>query len=128
MVQRTMTRKCNERRASCKTRNWLPIAAFAALAACSPKGAEPAPAPVIAGGWQVADPAGESIIGAARHVAGQLPPGHGALAEVVSAETQVVAGTNIRMVLRLADGARWKAVVWHRLDGTFALTEAAPQP
>ena len=128
MVQRTMTRKCNERRPSCKTRNWLSMAAFAALAACSPKAAEPAPAPVIVGGWQAADPAGESIVGAARYAAGQLPPGHGALAEVLSAETQVVAGTNIRMVLRLADGSHWKAVVWHRLDGTFALTETEQQP
>lgn len=128
MVQRTIRRKCNERRASCKTRNWLSIAAFAALAACAPKPAEPAPVPVVVGGWQAADPADETVQTAARYAAGQLPSGHGALAEVVSAQTQVVAGTNIRMVLRLADGTRWQATVWQRLDGALSLTQAEPKP
>lgn len=128
MVQRTMTRKCIERRPSCKARNWLALAAFGALAACAPKVVAPVSAPMIAGGWQAADPKGEDIQAAAHFAAGQIPPGHGALAEVTSAETQVVAGTNIRMVLRLADRTRWKAVVWHRLDGTFTLTETGPIP
>ncbi len=86
------------------------------------------PVPQIVGGWQSADPGNEQINAAAHFAAGQMPPGHGGLADIVSAETQVVAGTNIHLVLRLADGSRWKATVWHRLDGTFVLTQAAPLP
>ena len=132
MVQRRMTRKCNDRAASCKTRNRLVLATVlalsATLAACSPKVAAPAPAPVITGGWQTADPRHEDVQAAARYAVGLVPKGHGALSEVTSAETQVVAGTNIRMVLRFADGSHWKATVWQRLDGTFMLTEAEPLP
>jgi hypothetical protein len=132
MVQCTMSRKCNERRSSCRTRNWLALAAYCALAACAPKAAGPAPAtapePAVVGGWQVADPRNEDIQAAARYAAGMVRAGNGGTAEVTSAETQVVAGINIRMVLRLADGSHWKATVWRRLDGTFALTEVGPQP
>lgn len=109
-------------------RNWLVIAGFGALAACAPKAVAPVPAPVVVGGWQAADPQGEDIQAAARYAAGLVRVGYGGTAEVTSAETQVVAGTNIRMVLRLADGSHWKATVWHRLDGSFALTEAEPLP
>lgn len=130
MVRRSMTRKCNDRAASCKTRNWVLLAGVLALAACAPKAAAPvpAPAPALAGGWQAADPKDEDVLAAASYAAGLVPAGHGAMAEVTSAETQVVAGTNIRMVLRFADGSHWKATVWHRLDGSFALTEAEPLP
>lgn len=88
----------------------------------------PASAPVVAGGWSAADPRDEDVQAAARYAAALVPKGHGGVAEVTSAETQVVAGTNIRMVLRFADGSHWKATVWQRLDGTFALTEAEPLP
>ena len=132
MVQCIMSRKCNERRPSCRTRNWLALAAYGALAACAPNAAGPAPAPAlepaVVGGWQVADPRIEDIQAAARYATGLLRAGNGGTAEVTSAETQVVAGTNIRMVLRLADGSHWKATVWRRLDGTFSLTEAGPLP
>ncbi|KPF79428.1 hypothetical protein [Novosphingobium sp. AAP93] len=108
------------------------LAAFFAVAACTPQADPPAPvpvpAPVLAGGWRVADPAGEDVQAAARYAASQLPTGGGAVAEVVSADTQVVAGMNIRMVLRLTDGSRWRVVVWRRLDDTFALTESAKIP
>lgn len=127
-----MSRKCNERRSSCRTRNWLALAAYGALAACAPNAAGPAPAPApepaVVGGWQVADPRNEEIQAAARYAAGLVRAGNGGTAEVTSAETQVVAGINIRMVLRLADGSHWKATVWRRLDGRFALTEAEPLP
>jgi hypothetical protein len=132
MVRRSMTRKCNERRSSCKTRIWVALAAIGALAAFVQNVAAPVPAPVpapvIVGGWHSADPNDAGIQAAARYAAGLVPQGHGALTEVTSAETQVVAGTNIRMVLRLADGSRWKATVWHRLDGTFALTDSQKLP
>jgi len=86
------------------------------------------PATVVTGGWQAADPKDEDVQAAAKYAAALVPPGHGALAEVSSAQTQVVAGTNIRMVLRFADGSHWKATVWQHLDGSFALTEAEPLP
>lgn len=100
----------------------------AGLAACAPKAAEPIVRPAIAGGWSIAEPASERVQAAARFAASQLPPGHGALAEVLSAQTQVVAGTNLRMALRMADGTRWNTLVWHRLDGTYALTDVQKAP
>jgi hypothetical protein len=128
MVQRTMTRKCNERRHGCKTRNLVFVALALGLAACTPKAVEPDLAPVIVGGWQAADPASDQVQAAAQFAAANLPRGRAMLAEVISASTQVVAGTNVRMVLRMADGTRWSAIVWQRLDSTSALTEAKPLP
>jgi len=46
-------------------------------------------------------------------------------AQLLAAERQVVAGTNYRMKLKLRDGSRWQAVVWHRLDGQYQVTETA---
>ena len=128
MMPSTRPRKCNERRPGCKTRNLLALVAVAALGACAPKAEAPVSAPPIAGGWQAADPQGERVRAAAQFAAANLPQGHGSLAEVASASTQVVAGTNYRLTLRMADGTRWNATVWHRLDGTHVLTEAAPIP
>ena len=132
MVRRTMTRKCNDRIASCKTRNrrvsLLVLTLATALAACAPKASGPAPAPLVGGGWQAADPSGEGVQAAARYAAAHLPQSHGALVEVTSAQTQVVAGTNRRMALRMADGTRWSVTVWHRLDGSFELTDAQQMP
>ena len=132
MVQRTISGNCNHRAGSCKTRTrWFFVLVMmlgAGLAACAPKEAAPVARPAIAGGWSIADPASERVQAAARFAASQLPPGHGALAEVLSVQTQVVAGTNLRMALRMADGTRWNTLVWHRLDGTHALTDAQQVP
>lgn len=83
---------------------------------------------MITGGWQAADPASEEVRQAATYAVSQLLAGHGALAEVRSAQTQVVAGTNYRMVLSLADGTMWEATVWRKLDGSYALTGRPPKP
>ena len=127
-----MTRKCNDRADGCILRNcWfavVPLILPAALAACAPKTAEPAPAAAVAGGWQSADPQGDGVQAAANYAAAHLPQSHGALAEVRSAQTQVVAGTNLRMDLRMADGTRWSVTVWRRLDGSFELTDAQQVP
>lgn len=132
MVRRTMTGKCNDRMPSCKTCNrWfgaLALALSATLAGCAPKAGEPAPVPVVAGGWQAADPQEAEVQAAAAFAAAHLPQGHGVLAAVRSAETQVVAGTNLRMALQMADGTRWAVTVWHRLDGAFELTEVRQVP
>lgn len=87
----------------------------------------PAPPP-LAGGWQAADPADEDVRAAADYAARLVPAGHGALNRIDQAEQQVVAGTNYRLVLAFADGQRWRATVWQRLDGHFALIEAEPLP
>ena len=84
--------------------------------------------PVVVGGWQAADPGGEGVQAAARHAAAHLPQPHGALVEVTSAQTQVVAGTNLRMALRMADGTRWNVTVWHRLDGSYEMTDTSQMP
>lgn len=83
---------------------------------------------MIVGGWQAADPASQSVQDAANYAVTQLPEGHGGLAEVRSAQTQVVAGTNFRMVLRLADGTMWEVMVWHKLDGSYAISGAQSKP
>lgn len=83
---------------------------------------------MIAGGWQTADPASEEVRQAAHYALTQLPAGHGALAEVRSAQTQVVAGMNYRMVMILVDGTIWEATVWRKLDGSYELTGRSPKP
>lgn len=99
------------------------------LTACAPA-MPPAvtPEPMIVGGWRVIDPNAEEVQAAAGYAAGHVPAGHGALAKVSSAQTQVVAGSNYRMTLHFADGSSWQATVWRQLDGSFALTEARPLP
>ncbi len=106
----------------------LSFALALGLSACHTGAPVSVPDPVIAGGWQAADPKDEDVQAAAKYAAGLVPAGHGALAEVSSVQTQIVAGTNIRMVLKFADGSHWQATVWQHLDGSFALTEAQPLP
>ncbi|MEQ1497280.1 MAG: cystatin domain-containing protein [Novosphingobium sp.] len=47
------------------------------------------------------------------------------LAKIERAESQVVAGTNYRLVVRLRDGTRWIMKIWHKLDGTIEVSELA---
>lgn len=132
MVRRTMTGKCNDRATSCKTRNRQPgmlaVVFAAALAACAPKASQPVPVPAIAGGWQAADPRGEGVQTAAAFAAAHLPQGHGGLVEIASAQSQVVAGTNLRMALLMTDGTQWSVTVWHRLDGGFEMIDTRQMP
>lgn len=106
---------------------WARMAALCLVGGCSGQKHDLPPVAIV-GGWQAVDPQDEDVQAAARYAAGLVPAGHGALAEVASAQTQVVSGTNIRMVLHFADGSQWQATVWQRLDGSFALTEAEPLP
>ena len=99
-----------------------------AIAACAQTPANPVQAPMIAGGWQAADPASGEVRQAANYALTQLPAGHGALAEVRSAQMQVVAGINYRMVLSLVDGTIWEATVLRKLDGSFELTGRSLKP
>jgi hypothetical protein len=79
------------------------------------------------GGWSaVAAPDGDrDVRAAAAAVMAYLPAGHATLAKVDIALRQVVAGNNYRLTLRLADGNKWSAFVWHKLDGSFAVSGVA---
>jgi hypothetical protein len=83
----------------------------------------PASLPVIVGGWSpiralAADP---EVRAAARAALTHLPH-HARLRRIESAERQVVAGMNYRVVLRLTSGQRWSATVWRKLDGTMLVS------
>lgn len=100
---------------------WPFTLVLAALAiACTPT----RPAPVIVGGWRAADPSDAEVEQAATFAAAQS----GApLDSVLAAATQVVAGTNYALTLRLGDGRRVRVTVWRRLDGGYELARnAAP--
>ncbi|WP_353228337.1 hypothetical protein [Novosphingobium sp.] len=83
------------------------------------------PPPPIVGGWQVVDHPDQDpeVRAAAQALVGQLPLRHHRLRAVETAQRQVVAGTNFRLVVRVAGHGRWSAVVWHRLDGTYAVAD-----
>lgn len=81
------------------------------------------PAPIVGGWSEVPRAQLASEVGpAARFAVAHLPRPHGRLVKIVGAERQVVAGTNIRMLLKLSDGKSWRAVVWKKLDGTMELS------
>lgn len=84
----------------------------------------PPPAPPIVGGWhEVPGPMLRAQVGeAARFGVSKLPKPHGRLKRIIGAETQVVAGTNYRMLVQLTGGAKWRLQVWKKLDGTMELT------
>lgn len=101
------------------------ILPFCTVSACAPRPVQQPP--VIVGGWNQADPQAAEVHADAAFAAAQLSP-TAALAQVEQARQQVVAGTNVELTLRLADGRRWQVVVWRRLDGTRAMTSATPLP
>lgn len=55
----------------------------------------------------------------------ELPAGHAPFAKVAVALRQIVAGTNYRLTVSLADGNKWSALVWHKLDGSFVVSGLA---
>ena len=94
-----------------------------ALAAAPQTLAETAPVPAITGGWSpIATRQAEAE---AKFAVRQLSRNHDRhcprLRRIESAEQQVVAGLNMRIVLQLRDGSRWRVVVWRKLDGTMVL-------
>lgn len=109
----------------------LPLMAMASAPRVEAPPAAPAPvlaAPVIAGGYAPISPRARELAGPVKAALAAITPARtGAArthARVLSAQRQVVAGTNYRLVLQLRDGSRWQAVVWHRLDGSLEVTEA----
>lgn len=101
-----------------------------AAIACSPMseagqsdGEPPAVGAPVVGGWSALDPAHADAQVAAAAAVARLPGG-GALAGIESAEQQVVAGMNYRLVILLADSRRWSVTIWRKLDGGWELTRS----
>lgn len=88
--------------------------------------AAPAPAPAaapLAGGWQQVNRTAPELHRPFRAAVAVITPVKHPGAHMLAAQRQVVAGTNYRFTLKLRDGSRWQATVWHRLDGTDQVTE-----
>lgn len=89
---------------------------------------EPAVAPaaqapaVLPGAYARASRSDPHVRTAYRAAVAALTPLKHPGAHLLAAESQVVAGTNYRLTLKLRDGSRWQAVVWHRLDGHYEVT------
>ena len=103
------------------------LAALAALALSYPTAAAPDPIasarPIITGGWSpIPAPAADPEVRAAARDALTQMPHHARLRRIESAERQVVAGMNYRLVLRLTNGQRWSATVWRKLDGVMVVS------
>lgn len=105
------------------------VAALVAAPGCSGR-TGPAEAPggnaaaPLAGGWSdvVAD---DPQLRDAAAFAARAIGGEGAsVVAIANGRQQVVAGMNYAMEISLADGGRWRATVWRRLDGGMELTEA----
>ena len=87
--------------------------------------AEPSPARPTApmpGGWSEVAANTAELRAVAKFVVPRLPRKKPRLLKIEGGERQVVAGTNYRIVLQLTDRSRWRALVWHKLDGSYALT------
>jgi len=81
----------------------------------------PPASPPIAGGWSRSAVDDQTRAVAAFAIGRMTPPGL-SVVKIEAAETQVVAGLNYRLTLKLSDGSHHRVVVWRRLDGAFELT------
>ena len=81
-----------------------------------------APAPLLVGGWHPADTA--EATKAARFALPHLKEKRPRLRRILSAEQRIVAGVNVRVMLLLRNGHRWRVTVWRKLDGRMVVTEA----
>ena len=98
----------------------MPAQMHAAMAA--PVQTTEAPAPALVGGWHPADP--DAATKAARFALPHLKEKRPRLRRILSAEQRIVAGVNVRVMLLLRNGHRWRVTVWRKLDGRMVVTEA----
>ena len=82
-------------------------------------------APAMVGGYAPVSRFAPELHTPFRTAVAAITPAKHPGAQLLAAERQVVAGTNYRLKLKLRDGSSWQAVVWHRLDGRFEVTETA---
>jgi hypothetical protein len=83
----------------------------------------PAPAAPVVGGYARVNRTSPELHKPFRAAVAAITPTRHPGAHMLTAERQVVAGTNYRFTLKLRDGSRWQATVWHKLDGTDQVTE-----
>jgi Ca2+-binding EF-hand superfamily protein len=74
------------------------------------------------GAYAPADVASDAVVSAAKFAASQL--GTATLAKVLSAQSQIVAGTNYRLKIQLSDGNIYELTVYQALDNTMKLVES----
>jgi len=91
-----------------------------AAAAPAPVAVNPA---VITGGWQQVNRTAPELHKPFRAAVAAITPVKHPGAHLLAAHRQVVAGTNYRFTLKLRDGSRWQATVWHKLDGEDEVTQ-----
>ncbi len=77
--------------------------------------------PQVVGGWTGAQVDAEARK-VARFALPHLHRGRARIRSVDAVDTQVVAGTNYRVLMTLTDGSRWQVVVWKRLDKRYRFT------
>lgn len=105
--------------------------AFAVLGACTTPAAEqPAPSPVIVGGYGAADLADEDVKAAQALAVNEIYTRNPtrALVEKVSAETQVVAGLNYSFNITMTGGATYRVIVFRNLQGEMSVTDFEKLP
>lgn len=81
--------------------------------------------PTIVGGWSSASVDNADVKAAAAFATKQIAAPGVTLTKIESADTQVVAGINYRMSLKLSDGRNPTVVVWKKLDGSMELLSIA---
>ncbi len=81
----------------------------------------------LVGGWKpVPNPArAAELSGPIQAMLAEISSTPVKLAQILSADKQIVAGTNYRLRVRLTNGKAWQAVVWRKLDGTYRVSEVA---
>ena len=81
----------------------------------------------VAGGWKpVPNPnTAAELKGPLQAMLAEISTERLKVAQVISADKQVVEGTNYRMRVRMTNGKTWQAVVWKKLDGTYKVSEIA---
>ena len=105
------------------------LAAWMAVGVLGGAGCRQEEPPPMPGGWERAAPRDEHVQAAARFAVAAQAERSGeplALLEVRQARTQVVAGTNLSLDLRVSRNgtpAQASATVWSKLDGSYDLTD-----
>lgn len=97
---------------------FIPVAAILAAAPAATR---------QVGGWTPAE-IDREVRAAAAFAYEKIGSPGGGLARLENAGRQIVAGTNYRIDLVLADGKRFQVVVWRKLDGTHELQSAEELP
>ena len=97
-----------------------------ALAVAAPV-ASPVAQPPLVGGWAAVDAPMDDheVRAAALALVRHLPLKTVGLRHIDGASRQVVAGTNLRLTVRLTSGRVWRGTVWHKLDGSYVVTRMA---